>query len=896
MPAKVKFKKSMLAQSMHPILKINNNNKKLGMSVFFALFAGHAMAQDVEVISSETNTDPASALLNPVPDTQKNDQLGKVLTENPEPDSLSLLQQQEQSPDTITEFQPIEFEDLEDLPVASIDPNLAEEIFRVAEQAKTEAQNYRAGLTTLPEVVVAEATQQELAEINQAPVNIDQLMQSIQADSQIVVDVNNGARSYAELGLGAAETRPEDDQPPGLLKRWWYKIRPPRELNTANVPRISAEVQGAPAELAANIRGKLSTVTQEAFEDFNLVVPQLRSISHQAAQAVGYYQAQFRFERISDSRVRVLVTPNEPVRIEEQNIEFSGAGQNHPQFQVIRVIPDQDVGDIFHHGLYEQTKKRINDAALDNGFFDSYWRLHDVKVAQPQNTAEINLRYETGDRYQIGPAEFRMSDPSKALPLDMDILQQMVPWKEGDDYTFWRVNSLANNLTNSRYFNYTLVDAIRPDPVEHDLELPPDIQALVDQEKLAESDLRVQDKKRVASSQEVTQNVVDEDQFAGNEASAQNQLVQQLQAQQQEKESEEDRLKRQARAEKKIPVRVTLNADKLNSLETGVGYGTDTGPRLRAQYRRAIVNRRGHAFDANMEVSSIRQSIDGSYSIPYHHPLNDYVNIVGGYEREERDDIAAGYGLMIESAVVGGERIIKNPLGSWQHTFGGRYRLDRLTQQGEIDVRRLPDAFLIPGADTEQESLLFSYQVSRTDSDKPVNPSKGFKQTYKVELGSETLLSDADMAIVNAGWNFIYSLGENDDHQFVGRADLGYIFTQDFAKVPYNLRYFTGGDQSLRGFDYKSLSPTEFGVKVGGQALAVGSLEYNYQFKEGWRAALFSDFGNAYDQNFNTPAAYSVGLGLRWTSPIGPIRLDVASGISDDGHPIRLHFFIGSPL
>ncbi len=152
------------------------------------------------------------------------------------------------------------------------------------------------------------------------------------------------------------------------------------------------------------------------------------------------------------------------------------------------------------------------------------------------------------------------------------------------------------------------------------------------------------------------------------------------------------------------------------------------------------------------------------------------------------------------------------------------------------------------------------------------------------------------MAIVNAAWHFIYSLGENNNHQFVGSTQAGYIFTQDFNKVPYNLRYFTGGDQSLRGFDYKSLSPEVDGFKVGGQALAVGSLEYNYQFKEGWRAAVFSDFGNAYDEKFSNDLEYSAGIGIRWASPIGPIRIDVASGLSDENHPIRLHFFIGSQL
>ena len=388
--------------------------------------------------------------------------------------------------------------------------------------------------------------------------------------------------------------------------------------------------------------------------------------------------------------------------------------------------------------------------------------------------------------------------------------------------------------------------------------------------------------------------MVNEAEFAGTEEGTSNDKLRILQAQQEDKQSEEERLKQQARIDKKIPVIVTLNADRLNSAEVGAGFGTDTGVRLRGQYRRAIVNKRGHSFDANLELSQIRQAIDGRYNIPYNHPLNDYVALVGGYEREERDDVAQGGGLMIESAVAGVDRVIKKPMGSWQHTFGLRYRLDRLTEDGTVFLTK-PDAFIANG-DVEQQSLLLGYEVSRTDSNRRVNPSKGFRQIYKIELGSESLLSDADLAILNAGWRFIYSLGENDDHQFVGRSDLGYIYTEDFNKVPYNLRYFTGGDQSLRGFDYKSLSPQIEGFKIGGQALAVGSLEYNYQFKEGWRAAVFSDFGNAYDKDFSNDTEYSVGLGVRWASPIGPIRIDVASGISDDNHPIRLHFFIGSQL
>lgn len=910
MLSKLDFKQSTLTRSVHSIMQWNDQHTRLCLSLFLSLLAQQSFAQVTQPNAISTQAEfqqqlKSEAVKQGPNSTEEIEKIENFQAKKPEPDSLRMLQQQEQAVQPLDEFKPIEFEALEELPIEPVNQTMADEIFRVAESAKNEAQQYRAG--QISEVVVSDATQQELVEINHAPVNVDQLITSIQADSQIVVEANESGITLPELG----PTDGDEIEEPNFFKRWFYKIRPSRQLSATKVQRISADIVISSTEnnsdvsnqaytqavenLKANMKGKLSSFTQESFSDFPSALPQLRTLSNQAAQAVGFYNATFKFEKLSENRVRVRVTPNAPVQIKQQNVEFSGAGENQSQFQVIRVLPDQEVGDVFNHGLYEQTKARITEAASNNGFFDSYWRLHDVKVAQPQDTADINLRYETGERYKLGAVEFRMSDPSKPFPIDLDVLQSMVSWQDGADYAFWRVNGLANNLTNSRYFNYTLVDAVRPDPIEKPLELAPDIQALVDQQKISESDASIQDKKKVASSQEVTQSVVNEREFAGTTDAQSEQNLRQLRVEQENKETEEDRLKAQAREEKKVPVIVTLNADRLNSAEMGAGYGSDTGVRLRGQYRRSIVNRRGHSFDANLELSQIRQSLDGHYNIPYNHPLDDYISLVGGYEREEREGVAQGMGLMIESAVAGVDRVIKNPRGSWQQAFGLRFRSDRITQDGLVDFSQIPEAFLV-NKNEQQQSLLFGYEVSRTTSDKRVNPSKGFKQTYKAEIGSETLLSDADMAIVNAGWRFIYSLGENDNHQFVGRGDLGYIFAQDFSKVPYNLRYFAGGDQSIRGFDYKSLAAEQDGFKIGGQALAVGSLEYNYQFKEGWRAAIFSDVGNAYDQDFSTPTAYSVGLGVRWASSIGPIRIDVASGISDDSHPIRIHFFIGPQL
>lgn len=907
MPAKINFKKSVLSHSVHLHFDRYHINKLICSSVFLSIFA-------VPVSYAEQTQNNQNLTTNPVNITQDQEQLEAAarqeglsnekidqldekvqqVQQTEQFDSAKMLEQQEKNIGVQDDFKPIQFDDLEELPAVTVDQSMANEIYNVAEQAKVEAQNFRTGMVNTPEVEVNNATQQELTEITQVPVNVDQLIQTIRADNQISVQENESGKTLVDRNANL----PEEEQPKqGFFKNLISKICGPQD-NGAPIAKISVSVTGAPTVLATNLKAKLSSFTQEAYSDFNGSVPQLRALAVQAAQAVGYYNAQFKFTKIDDSHLGVKVTPNEPLKVTEQNIEFSGAGANLAQFQVIGVLPDLDEGDILNHGLYETTKSRIADAASNNGFFDSYWRLHDVKVEQPQNKAQINLKYETGERYKLEDVEFRMSDPSKPLPIDLKILKTLAPWNDGADYTAWRVNGLANNLTNSRYFNYTLVDAIKPDAIVKPLELPADLQALVDQENIAESNFAAQtdaDKAHL-SSKEVMQNVVNENQFAGTQADEVNPNLKQLQAQQKEKELDEDQLKDQARENKKIPVIVTLNADRLNSLETGIGYGTDTGVRLRGQYRRAIVNHLGHSFDANLELSQIRQSIDARYNIPYKHPLNDYFSLVAGYERETRDGIGNDMDLVIESAVVGVDRIIKGSRKEWQHILGVRYRLDRVTQNGPVDIANIPDAFLIPGSDQEQQSLLLGYEATKTTSDNRVNPTRGYKQSYKIQLGSQSLLSDTDMAITSAEWKGLYSFGENDNHQIVGGLNVGYIFAKDFEKVPYNLRYFAGGDQSLRGFDYKSLSPVEYGYKVGGQGLAVGSVEYNYQFKEGWRGAIFSDFGNAYDKSFSNDTEYSVGVGLRWKSPIGPIRIDVASGVSDPAKPIRLHFFIGSQL
>jgi translocation and assembly module TamA len=114
--------------------------------------------------------------------------------------------------------------------------------------------------------------------------------------------------------------------------------------------------------------------------------------------------------------------------------------------------------------------------------------------------------------------------------------------------------------------------------------------------------------------------------------------------------------------------------------------------------------------------------------------------------------------------------------------------------------------------------------------------------------------------------------------------------------IPASQRFFTGGDQTVRGYDYESLATTDAnGELIGGRYLNVASAEYSFKVADRWRAAVFTDTGRAFN-NRDEPWHKSIGIGARWLSPVGQIRVDFAVPIDDEEKGWRLHIFIGPPL
>ena len=323
-----------------------------------------------------------------------------------------------------------------------------------------------------------------------------------------------------------------------------------------------------------------------------------------------------------------------------------------------------------------------------------------------------------------------------------------------------------------------------------------------------------------------------------------------------------------------IPVNVVLRTRDARSIAAGIGFSTDIGPRLRGNWREHWVNAMGHRRGAETELSQPRQNISAWYELPLDPPMTDSIRFSAGYQREDIEDV--------ESELLTLGQQWKHQLDSgWVQTASVRLEEERFSfGDGSKDRSRL----LLPG---------LGYSFRETNS--AFDPSQGYRLSAEVSGAHRAALSDADILHVLTMAKGLYTLADN--HRFMARLRLGGIATNRFDDVPPSLRFFAGGDQSVRGYGYETLSPEDSeGVGIGGRFLMAGSVEYQYEFANNWRAAAFVDEGNAIN-NLSDSLATGAGVGIRWISPVGPIRLDVAKGLDPAfGGEWRVHFSMGPEL
>ncbi len=322
-----------------------------------------------------------------------------------------------------------------------------------------------------------------------------------------------------------------------------------------------------------------------------------------------------------------------------------------------------------------------------------------------------------------------------------------------------------------------------------------------------------------------------------------------------------------------IPIKIEVLHKALNNFEIGGGFSTDLGAKARFKWSRPWVGSNGHYFENNVIASEVEQEFKLSYTIPENDPINDVWRLSLGYKNEENRDTEK-FTHKVTSQLQR-QWLLEN---RWVRTSFIRHEKESFELADKVEHTEM----LIPG---------ISYAKKRIRGG--TTPYWGDHWLITLELAQENFFSNTDLLkfqLESAILRTYYTR-----HMIYARATLGAIWVDDINKVPGSLRFYAGGDQSVRGFGYESISPTENEVKVGGRYLATGTLEYNYQFAANWRLALFTDAGTA-TNDFSEQIEVGTGFGIRWLTPIGPVRVDHAWALTTDNKTTRISIMIGPEI
>jgi translocation and assembly module TamA len=319
-----------------------------------------------------------------------------------------------------------------------------------------------------------------------------------------------------------------------------------------------------------------------------------------------------------------------------------------------------------------------------------------------------------------------------------------------------------------------------------------------------------------------------------------------------------------------VPLEVHLVPHRPQRYLVGGGYGTDTGPRgtLEVEFRR--LNRMGHRAEGQVRASLIERRISTRYLLPVG-GRGGLLSFSAGFEDSNPSTSDT------ETFLVG--TTLSRILGGWKQD------LSLTMQRASYEV----------GIDSGISTLLvLGVGLSRVRTDDRIFPTWGSLVSLRARGSHDGLLSDTRFLQLGAEGKVVRSLGSRV--RVLGRGEIGFLSSPGFRDLPASFRYFAGGDRSIRGYGYQSLGPQDQeGNVIGGIRKLVLSLETDFRFLDRWGVAAFVDGGNALT-SFSDGWKKGAGIGLRWRSPIGLIRIDGAFALGGHSSPFRVHFNIGPEL
>lgn len=560
------------------------------------------------------------------------------------------------------------------------------------------------------------------------------------------------------------------------------------------------------------------------------------------------------------------------------------------------LFPPWKRGEPYNAPALNDDLQRIKKYYFDRGFLDTTVQAAAVEPTPDGKAVRIEIRIDEGQPTLVTEVRLSGSIPPALLPEDK--LRAALPLRQSKPINkadFDRSRALLlTRLRNAHYARADVVPRTEVDPQAHTAVVT---FTLVPDEPTRFGRMTIEGEERVKTRAIRRQLTVQEgDWYSDTEVTASADAIYGLGTFQ----AVTPRLLNPQAFGEPMEVAYTVRERTFQTVQVGGGFSTVEGIRLQAEWTQRNLFGEAEQLRLSAKVSSILQSFEARLHFPYFLARRTSFTQTF-FVRNEQAITFDPLGLSVKDSQpafdlfsVGSEsRVSRQFTRTLRGSAGVEFSLNLFR---DVDPTALAEA----GTDVAEDNILFIQFVEGqwNTSDGPLNPTRGVFMRGRFDHSTTAVISDV---------NFVKLLLESRYYKQIWwqmilatRLRLGVIqpYGQSDA-VPFNLRFFAGGPGSVRGFTLNRLGPLDAEDRpIGGNSLLEGSVELRFPITGDFGGVLFLDFGNV----FRAPLAYelgnlryAVGPGIRYNTPIGPIRLDVGFILDRraDEHFGRVEFSIG---
>ncbi len=364
-----------------------------------------------------------------------------------------------------------------------------------------------------------------------------------------------------------------------------------------------------------------------------------------------------------------------------------------------------------------------------------------------------------------------------------------------------------------------------------------------------------------------------------------------------------------------IPLDFRLTPFKANRYRGQLGWGTDTGVGIQADWNRRYIGRQGHHFNLGASAVEDQSRLAGDlrYYIPWDPLTGERLELA---LRHQSRTITA---QDVELDEGGETRILNNLVSAYWHFPEASWREFQLESRAgvsavadsydifEVLFGNLPqdaqdiigdaigaDAVATLAPDFEAVVPSVRLTASRADNRLFIRDGDYFRLEF---LGADQSLG-SNVDFWQARFNSWTIRPVGSGGRMLLRTALGYtdaeteeVLGAKFNQMPELYEFRAGGARSVRGYRFERIFPQD-GI-TGGKHLLIGSLEYEHEVYNDIGVAAFVDAGDAFNDWNNINERVGVGLGVRWRSPIGAVRVDLAFPLDDAEDSFQVYITVG---